>query len=200
MPSLFDSLVFAPPASTYTSATFGTRLRFLSGVPCLLMPVKESTAVILYFHGNAEDLGHSAIVCKMLQRFFNAHVVAVEYPGYGVYEGKPNEAQIMEDAEKVVEHLRRELQWPLHDMFLLGRSLGTGPATFLASKHSVGGLALVSPYISIRAVVTHVGKSTMIGLGGMASYLFKDQFPNLKHIRTVRATTPVVLFHGTPGL
>jgi hypothetical protein len=34
----------------------------------------------------------------------------------------------------------------------------------------------------------------------MAAYLFKDQFLNLKHIRTVRATTPVVLFRGTPGL
>lgn len=153
--------------------------------------------MLLYFHGNAEDLGHSAVVCKMLQRFFNAHVVAVEYPGYGVYKGKPNEKQIMEDAEKVLLHLRNELQWPQQDMFLLGRSLGTGPATHLATKHGVGGLALVSPYTSIRAVVNHVGKSSVLGLGGMAGYLFKDQFQNLKHIRLVRATTPVLLFHGS---
>jgi hypothetical protein len=37
----------------------------------------------------------------------------------------------------------------------MGRSMGTGPACYLASKYSPSGLALISPYTSIRKVAEH---------------------------------------------
>jgi hypothetical protein len=39
------------------------------------------------------------------------------------------------------------------DVLLFGRSMGSGPATYLASKYSPGALILMSPYTSIRNVV-----------------------------------------------
>ena len=45
------------------------------------------------------------------------------------------------------------------NIIVMGRSMGTGPACYLASKYSPSGLALISPYTSIRKVAEHfVGK------------------------------------------
>jgi hypothetical protein len=123
LPALFDcdSIVFAPSLrSTYTSATFGTRLRFYQMLTHAGERDNSSYSLFLFQRqrfGACKMLRRKkmlqrffAIVCKLLQCFFNAQVVAVESPGYGVFEGKPNETHVMEDAEKVVEHLRRELQ------------------------------------------------------------------------------------------
>lgn len=37
----------------------------------------------------------------------------------------------------------------------MGRSMGSGPACFLAEKFSPMGLVLISPYTSIRRVAEH---------------------------------------------
>ena len=54
---------------------------------------------MVYFHGNAEDLGHQR---ELLEAFVGAfegvEVLAVEYPGYGIYERKYcTPKNIMED-------------------------------------------------------------------------------------------------------
>lgn len=51
----------------------------------------------------------------------------------------------------------------------MGRSIGSGPATYLASKFDVGCLVLVSPFTSIRGVVEHL-------VGKFASLLVKERF------------------------
>jgi hypothetical protein len=44
-------------------------------------------------------------------------------------------------------------------MILFGRSMGSGPATYLASKYFAGTLVLMSPYTSIKDVArTLLGK------------------------------------------
>ena len=37
------------------------------------------------------------------------HILAVEYPGYGIYEGKANEENILKDSEIVYDYLVDEL-------------------------------------------------------------------------------------------
>ena len=41
----------------------------------------------------------------------------------------------------------------------MGRSIGSGPATWLAAHETIRSLILVSPFTSIRAVVKHVAGS-----------------------------------------
>jgi len=45
--------------------------------------------LIIYFHGNAEDIGNFAFL-NNLSNTLKVHIAAVEYPGYGIYKGKPN--------------------------------------------------------------------------------------------------------------
>ena len=47
---------------------------------------ENADKVIIYFHGNAEDVGHGFYVNEILKKAANAHVISIEYPGYGVYE------------------------------------------------------------------------------------------------------------------
>ena len=44
---------------------------------------------LLFFHGNAEDLGSALRLLKHMRNSLDTHIIAVEYPGYGVYKGKP---------------------------------------------------------------------------------------------------------------
>lgn len=59
--------------------------------------------------------------------------MAVEYPGYGIYDGSPDAYTIQKDAEIVYNYLTQILGIPESSIILFGRSIGTGPATFLAS-------------------------------------------------------------------
>lgn len=55
-------------------------------IPCMHMPYSiGSSKVMLYFHANAEDI----VLCNELMDYARAllkiNIIAVEYPGYGIY-------------------------------------------------------------------------------------------------------------------
>jgi pimeloyl-ACP methyl ester carboxylesterase len=92
------------------------------------------------------------------------HVIAVEYPGYGIYDGQPEAYQIQKDAEAVYDYLTLAQGIPESQIILFGRSIGTGPATYLASRKSPCALLLMSPFTSIRDIVKE-------SAGNLLSYL-----------------------------
>ena len=110
--------------------------------------------MIILFHGNAEDLGTCYSLSDHLRTALQVNVLSVEYPGYGVYEDAmgTSEEKILRDAEIVYSFVQQEAGLGQKDIFLMGRSLGSGPATHLAAKYNPGCLALVSPYTSIKSV------------------------------------------------
>lgn len=98
-------------------------------IPCLfLRNPHQCSKILIYFHGNAEDLGKTLPFMKMIQKRLDVHIIAVEYPGYGVYQGNVNEDVIFRDANRVVEFVQRVLKWKTQDLLVMGRSIGTGPA------------------------------------------------------------------------
>lgn len=63
----------------------------LSNIPCLFLPFYEgSNKLLIYFHGNAEDLGYSYEFSSTLRTKLKVNVLVVEYPGYGLYKGSSN--------------------------------------------------------------------------------------------------------------
>lgn len=74
-------------------------------VPCLFLPCLNSRSrqLILYFHGNGEDLGTSYALCDHLRTALDINVLGVEYPNYGAYQDPegPSEEKILKDAELV---------------------------------------------------------------------------------------------------
>ena len=81
--------------------------------------------------------------------------------------------------DKVVEDFERDPK----NIILWGRSLGTGPSLFLASKKVVGGLILETPFLSAFRSVTGI---TMLPW---------DRFRNVDFTEKVSCSSLVI--HGT---
>ena len=121
-------------------------------------------------------------------RKWGAHAVAVEYPGYGVYKDKDIDVKddlFLRDAETVYDFFCKELVHP-SQVIVFGRSIGSGPATLLASRRPHGAFFLFSPLKSLKDCVN----SFTLNILGM----FYSAFDNEKVIRNVR--TPTFIIHG----
>lgn len=191
-----NSIIFPAPSSSYDTEDFPEELVWIPryrnpqgpAIPCLILQCSRgSSKIILYFHGNAEDVCLTYELLDHIRNSLLVHVIAVEYPGYGVYAGKPSAAQLIEDADCVFSFLTMYLDIDPKDIIVFGRSIGSGPATWLASNHDPGGLLLMSAYTSLRAVVKHIA-------GRVAQYLIAERFKNIDLIAKV--TCPTFLIHG----
>eukprot|EP01017_Pseudomicrothorax_dubius_P003799 TRINITY_DN10631_c0_g2_i1.p1 TRINITY_DN10631_c0_g2~~TRINITY_DN10631_c0_g2_i1.p1 ORF type:complete len:326 (+),score=56.63 TRINITY_DN10631_c0_g2_i1:187-1164(+) len=157
-------------------------------VPCLYLASPIPSAVfILYFHANAEDLGYTFDFASNIRHGLSVNVVLVEYPGYGVYGGTCSAEKMQEDAIAVFDHLVNVRGIKPEQILVMGRSIGSGPASFLAARRRVGGLIILSGYTSIKAVVTHL-------INSVASVFIRERFVNREEI--TRVECPVLILHG----
>jgi hypothetical protein len=111
-----------------------------------------SSKLLIYFHGNAEDIGLSYEMLDHLRSSLKINILAVEYSSYGIYKdnGGCNSEKITMDAVYVFEYCVQETHLKERDILIFGRSMGSGPATFLAAHYNPGALILMSPYTSIK--------------------------------------------------
>lgn len=142
--------------------------------------------VILYSHGNAEDLGQRLPYLDLMSQICATDVLAYDYCGYGFSEGTPSEDNcilaINAAYEYLLEHFRP------NRIVLFGRSIGSGPTVDLAMRHpEIRGVVLQSPLESCGRAVFG---STVSWVG----YRF-DLFKNYEKIDKV--TCPVLVMHGT---
>mmetsp|Transcript_9904 Transcript_9904/g.11210 ORF Transcript_9904/g.11210 Transcript_9904/m.11210 type:complete len:198 (+) Transcript_9904:67-660(+) len=157
-------------------------------IPCLYLSYSQgSSKLLIYFHGNAEDLGQAFQLLNHIRTTLKIHVLAVEFPGYGIYPGTPNSKEILEDANTVFDYITKHCGWNSKDIIIFGRSLGTGPATELAADKEPGALLLMSGYTSIRGVVKHIS-------GYFTQYLISERFKNIDLMEFVHC--PTFLIHG----
>jgi len=118
---------------------------------------------------------------------FQVHVLAVEYPGYGLCPGGPATADsVTENAFAVFRFVREVLKWPTDSIKVFGRSIGTGPAISLAVQYKVSGLILVAPFLSIKELLNDTV--------GALSYLVDERFPSKDRMHLVRS--PSLIIHG----
>eukprot|EP00438_Fugacium_kawagutii_P000727 Skav211046 [mRNA] locus=scaffold1434:319238:320440:- [translate_table: standard] len=142
--------------------------------------------IIVYFHCNGVDLGMCRGFCNVLRKQFRVHVLAVEYPGYGLHHGTPNPESIEETAHSAMDFILDHLHWPVDSVMIFGRSIGTGPAMALASAPGLAGLILVSPFLSVQDLV----RDRIGSLAGFCEDFFvaKDAAPKVK--------CPTFILHG----
>ena len=157
-------------------------------IPCLYYRYcLGSNKLILYFHANAEDLGMISIIISQLSQYLKVNVLAVEYPGYGIYKGNPTSSLLYEDADIIYNYIEERLNYKPKDVFVMGRSIGSGPACYIAANKPIGGLILVSAFKSIKAVV----KSAF---GKLAAFFIAERFKNIELIKKIEC--PILFIHG----
>jgi pimeloyl-ACP methyl ester carboxylesterase len=181
---LLNSILFQPHEPEYTWQTPYIINIGDEGMPVAAywQPHTNAIATLLYSHGNAEDIGD-------LREVFNAlaqsgiSVLAYDYPGYGLSGGKPSENRCYEAAEKCYSFLTTQKKIKPEDIIILGRSVGSGPACYLAEKYPVRGLVLESGFLSAQRVLTRV------------RLLPIDTFPNIERIKAISCRK--LFIHGT---
>lgn len=150
--------------------------------------------ILLFFHGNNEDVSACMSYCQWLADDLKINVLCCDYPGYGFSSGTPTEDGMNSAAFAVVDFATTKLNYRLQDTIIMGKSIGSTPAIHIAGMclyQNLGGLILVSAVAS--AVRCFSGSSRL------PSWLLSEMdawmLPNIKHICNV--SCPVQFIHGT---
>lgn len=142
--------------------------------------------VVLYFHGNRGNVLHYE---KYADNFLkNGYEVWMpDYPGYGKTSGVLSEENIYLQAREVYNLAHSK--FASYNIFVYGRSLGTGVASYIASKKKCAMLILETPYYSIPDL--YATYAPIYPTGRMSHF----KFPVGKYLKDINA--PIVIFHGT---
>lgn len=191
MGDAISSLLFQPPPPTYLhpSRHFWLNTDHGSRIPAFFIERPGAMVTLLFSHGNAEDLGMIYDWFNDLARVLRVNIMAYDYTGYGKSTGTPTEDNCYADIEAAYKYLTEVRRIQPEQIVLYGRSLGSGPSCYLASKtatagRSVGGVILQSPLLSAYRVAFNF-RFTMVG----------DRFPNIDYAPHIRC--PVFIVHGT---
>ena len=147
-----------------------------------------SQQVLLWFHGNAENIGYGLGHLRTLAKT-GVSILAVDYRGYGKSEGKPDEAGVYRDADAAYDYLTGQRHFPPQDIIIYGHSLGGAVAVNLASRRPCGGVIVESSFTSARDMARRMFALPLI------EYVVKSRFDSLESIRAVHA--PILIVHGT---
>jgi hypothetical protein len=163
-------------------------------VPAILIaPSTPCAKIIVFYHANAEDIGQAYSFCKDINEKLEVvdsnqcYFLLVEYPGYSIYPGEPSEEQIIRDIDPVWNFLTNIMNFEPTDVLVMGRSIGSGPATHFATQHPCGALVLISPFTSLKSVAKY-------NFGSIASSLVNQRFDNESKILNVQC--PCLFLHG----
>ncbi|KAI5866979.1 alpha/beta-hydrolase [Durotheca rogersii] len=120
----------------------------------------HSNCTILMFHGNAGNIGHRLPIARMLLNYIGCNVFMLEYRGYGLSTGEPDEKGITLDAQTALTYLRERAETRDHKLIVYGQSLGGAVSIKLVSKNQnagdIVGLVLENTFLSMRSLIPSV--------------------------------------------
>ncbi|MBF6024800.1 alpha/beta hydrolase [Lysobacter niastensis] len=128
---------------------------------------------VIYFGGNAERIENRRDQLARLLPGRSIYLLA--YRGYGASSGEPTEAGLMGDALALFDHV--QAQHPDQPVSVIGTSLGTGVASFVASKRPVARLVLVAPFDCLADVAQ--ARYPLLPV----RWMVKDRFDSATHLR-----------------
>lgn len=144
-----------------------------------------SKGIILYFHGNAGAI-HEWGERAHLYTENSYDVLFVDYRGYGKSDGLyKEEAELYNDAQKVYDYIRT--RYKEKDIIVLGFSLGTGFASYTASKNNPKLLILEAPYYAWDELIASISP--------LPQSLINYKIPTYQFLGEV--SCPIRIFHGS---
>jgi len=109
---------------------------------------KNKLYTVLYFGGNGDETSY--FVEKY--NYKHANIASFNYRGYAYSTGNPSEKALLADALLQYDYLTKTLKISPEKIIVMGRSLGTGIATYLASQRKLESVILITPYDSVESV------------------------------------------------
>lgn len=136
---------------------------------------------LLYFGGNAEAVVLNAT--EFLNAFPQYTIYLLNYRGYAGSTGRPTEAGIYSDALALFDMVHEKQKI----ISVMGRSLGSGAATYLASKRPIQKMVLISPYDSIKSLAQNKFPIYPMFL------LLKDKYDSIGRVIDISTKTTVLI-------
>jgi len=151
----------------------------------ILFKADSSKGLIFYLHGNAGSLASWGEIAKTYTNL-NYDLFLLDYRGYGKSEGSINsEDQLYKDIQTVYDNLKTN--YDESKIIVLGYSIGTGPATKLASTNQPKLLILQAPYFNLTDLMKHYYPF-------IPAFALKYKFETNRFIKECKM--PIVIFHG----
>jgi uncharacterized protein len=193
-----NRLIFYPPRyptgfpsqQTYDKQVEDLWLRTEDGVKinAFYLSNPASKQVLLWFHGNAENIGYGLGQMRTLA-MLGTNILAVDYRGYGKSEGSPNEMGVYRDADAAYDYLIHQRHFEPQDIVIYGHSLGGAVAVNLASRRPCGALIVQSSFTCAREMAKRMFSIPWI------AYVARSRFDSVELIRQVHS--PILIVHGT---
>lgn len=160
----------------------GTNLNMVQFLPPDSLPL----GIVIYYHGNMRNITRYAPYAR--QFTMNGYEVwMMDYAGFGKSTGKRTEKRMYEDAERVYQLAAAKMQ--PDSLIIYGKSIGTGVASYIASKYPSRRVILETPYTSIAGLAQRYFFMYPV------EYMAKYDFPTIDYLPKVKA--PITIFHGT---
>ena len=109
------------------------------------------------FHGNAGNIGHRVPIARALQESLGCNVLMLEYRGYGLSTGTPDENGLMIDAQTGLDWIRNREETKDTKIVVYGQSLGGAVSIKLVAQNQkagdIAGLILENTFTSIRKLI-----------------------------------------------
>lgn len=149
----------------------------------------DSTPVMLFFHGNGENL-ETLKLSGILEDFrkLKVHFLALDYPGYGRSGGSSSEPALIESAD--VAFAWMEKNFTVNPKIICGWSLGAAVAFQAAARHSeeIAGFIALSPWTSLADVAAaHYPR-------WMVNSLLSEEYNSLEAAAGIHC--PALIIHG----
>ena len=139
---------------------------------------------ILITHGNAGSAIDRADYAGYINQAEPCDVYILEYPGYGPRPGSPTQQSLIRVADEAMALLEKE-----GSVYVIGESLGTGVAAYIAGTYptNVTALLLIAPYHNLGDVAqSHIPIFP-------ARYMLLDKFPSAEYLRNYHGRLAVLL-------
>ena len=151
----------------------------------LLFKSPQPKGLIFYLHGNAGSLDSWGWVASDYTDL-GYDAFFLDYRGFGKSEGVIScEDQFLSDIDLAYQYIANE--YDEKQIVILGYSLGTGPAAYLASRYNPKQLILQAPYYSLLDMKNRT-------FPFVPNIALKYKLETNEYLKEVHA--PVTIFHG----
>ena len=151
----------------------------------LLFKTPNPKGLVFYLHGNAGSLDTWGSVAKNYTDL-GYDIFILDYRGFGKSEGEiENQDQVFQDLTFAYNKLITK--YDRNKVVIIGYSIGTGLATYLASIENPKKLILQAPYYNFIELSS--GRVPLV-----PDFLKKFKFETDKYI--VKVKSPIYIFHG----
>jgi len=152
------------------------------------VPGRIESPTLLWFHGNAGNLGDRVGLLRLLHEELGLGIFMVDYRGYGRSEGKPSEDGLYADARAALDAAQEHTAAGSDGVVVYGQSLGAAVAVELASARRLRGVVLEAAFTSIPDMARQHYAFLPVGP------LLRTSFDSESRIAEIDA--PLLMLHG----